>query len=588
MNRSHRVGHRRAGARHALLPLLTLSLLAGVPAPALAQSAAPVVAAAPNAARSVLSLSSYRDMAGSLDRAVRDRPVSSASSLADLDRATAAYAVLKPGLSSSLLTRHLEETLQASRASLSRAPADLEGQVTQARALLRKALYDQTLGQLGAASGGTPPAAQAALLADEFSLQGAGRSAFLKAVSGRDAGSAARLLRSAAAQKVQANLAQANAPQNANDRTATYLSLARASAWFTVVQDAPDSGGLTIPLFTQALQQLTAGDTAGLTGTLSTLKRSAAAFVTASTTAVKTGTAAPASTSTAGTASTAQPATIPATPTQGTATPSASTPATATPATSTPVVASPARVSPQDQQKASLNATYAALSRAQAAAGHANLDEARTQIGTAAVTLVRGGLNSTAGYDTLLSDLNALQSRSGLRASDVQAVIGELSNVEALANARPVSALDATSTAVSRIGTPLWPLLFLIVGLLALYPLYLLNLAFGGRNNYWKAIAVSLLLLVLPVLLEGLGGTLAYLGDLSGVGFLRSLGNLSLHQGAWGLPVWLLLAAVSVGLASYGFRGLCRQFGLLGGSGGSANATRIDGPQPALDWDEEL
>jgi len=201
---------------------------------------------------------------------------------------------------------------------------------------------------------------------------------------------------------------------------------------------------------------------------------------------------------------------------------------------------------------------------------------------------VRGGLNSTAGYDTLLSDLNALQSRSGLRASDVQAVIGELSNVEALANARPVSALDATSTAVSRIGTPLWPLLFLIVGLLALYPLYLLNLAFGGRNNYWKAIAVSLLLLVLPVLLEGLGGTLAYLGDLSGVGFLRSLGNLSLHQGAWGLPVWLLLAAVSVGLASYGFRGLCRQFGLLGGSGGSANATRIDGPQPALDWDEEL
>ncbi|WP_407569769.1 hypothetical protein [Deinococcus altitudinis] len=560
------------------LTLASLALLCGS---ALAQTTVP-------------NLSAYRSMAAALDQSVNDRASSSAKSLSDLDRASAAYVTLRPSISSTLLTSGIDRALQSSRAALGRAPADLEAQVEQARSLMRKALNDQTLARLGTV-GSAPVPEQSALLAAEFGLQGAARSSFLAAATARDTGKAARLLRNAAAQKIQANLSAASADQtNTAQRTRSYLALARATGWFTVVQDAPETGGLTLPQFTQALSNLTGGNSAALATSLSGLQRGAAAFVKSSAQAVQTGGAA--TPSPAGTTTPTIPATSTgAAPTGQTSATAAQTPATQTPANQSPATqtsTSPtsAAQSSDGQRKAGLDAVYAALARAQSAAGHADLPQARTQAGRAAQALSGAGLSSTAGYDALEADVNALQDRTGLRASDVQAVLAELNNVEQLAAAQPTSALDATSASVSRLPPPIWPLLFLIVGLLALYPLYLLNLAFGGRNGYWRAIAASLLLLFLPVLLEGLGGTLAYLGDLSGVGALRALGNLSLRQGAWGLPIWLLLTAAAVGLASYGFRGLCRQFGLLGGSGGSAgaNPTRAETAQTALDWDEEL
>ena len=541
--------------------------------------------------QATLNLSAYRSMASALDKAVLERPGSSASSLLDLDRATAAYATLRPGVKSSLLTSGMERSMQSARAALSRAPADLEAQVEQARSLMRKALYDQTLGQLSSGGAAVSPAlsAQAGLLAGEFGLQSEVRSRFLGAVTARDSGSAARLLRSTAARKVQASLAGASPVNDSARRTTSYLALARATGWFTVVQDAPDTGGLKLPQFTLALTQLTGNNSAALATTLTALKSGAAGFVSATAKAVQTGQTLPAG-------SAAPDVQIPPAQVVTSQKPAAPTPDTrpntAQPNTMQPTPAQPGTASglsaPQ-QQQASLNATYAALARAQAAAGHADLTGARVQLDRAAQALANAGLSNTAGYGELASDLTSLATRSGLRAADVQAVSAGLNNLEDLAQARPTSALDAASVTAARIGTPIWPLLFLIVGLLALYPLYLLNLAFGGRNNSWKAIAASLLLLFVPVLLEGLGGTFAYLGDLLGVPFLRSLGNLSLHQGAWGLPIWLLLAAGAVGLASYGFRGLCRQFGLLGSSRSSSAPARVTEPsQPTLDWDEEL
>lgn len=543
-----------SAASRPLLALLSLALLGGS---ALAQTAAP-------------DLSAYRTMAGALEKAVQDRPSSAAASLADLDRATAAYTTLKPSLDSPLLTTGIDRALQSSRAALSHAPADLEAQVVQVRSLMRKALYDQTLGRPH--TPGPAAASQAALLASEFGLQGQTRARFLQVASSADSGVAARLLRRAAAQRVQASLAPATVPQNAAQRAVSYLALARATGWFTTVQDAPDTGGLKLPQFAETLASLTTSNDAALAGQLVTLKSGAAAFVTASVKAVQTGSSVPA----------AQPAVQP---------PVTTIPATTAPATTAPAQTSPATtpaVAPAVQPAAGLDATYAALARAQTAAGHSDLQTARTELGRAAQALTTSGLGSTGGYDTLLGDLDALQNRKGLRATEVQAVMAELGNLEHRASAAPTSALDATSALVARVGTPVIPLLFLLLGLLSLYPLYLLNLAFGGRNNYWRAIAASLGLLFLPVLLEGLGGTFAFLGDLSGVGLLRALGSLSLHQGAWGLPLWLLVGIGAVALSSYGFRGLCQQFGLLGGSSSSNDFARAETPQPALDWDEEL
>jgi len=569
--------------------LLSLGLLGGA---AMSQWGVAQTGQASQSDQTTLNLSAYRSMASALDRAVLERPGSSASSLLDLDRATAAYGTLRPGVKSSLLTGGMERSMQSARAALSRAPADLEAQVEQARSLMRKALYDQTLGQLSSGGAAVSPAlsAQAGLLAGEFGLQGEIRSRFLGAVTARDSGGAARLLRSTAARKVQASLEGASPTNDSARRTVSYLALARATGWFTVVQDAPDTGGLKLPQFTLALTQLTGNNSAALATTLTALKSGAAGFVSATAKAVQTGQTPPAGSAAPDVQT--PPAQVvtpqkPAAPTPDTQ-PSTAQPNTVQPTSAQPGTAAAGLSAPQ-QQQASLNATYAALARAQAAAGHADLTGARAQLDRAALALANAGLSNTAGYGEMASDLTSLATRSGLRAADVQAVSAGLNNLEDLAQARPTSALDAASVTAARIGTPLWPLLFLIVGLLALYPLYLLNLAFGGRNNSWKAIAASLLLLFVPVLLEGLGGTFAYLGDLLGVPFLRSLGNLSLHQGAWGQPIWLLLAAGAVGLASYGFRGLCRQFGLLSSSRSSAVPARVAEPsQPALDWDEEL
>ena len=544
------------------------------------------------------NLDAYRSMASALDRAVSDRPTDKAASLRDLDAAAAAYTTLKPGLSSSLLVGGIDRSLDSARAALSRTPADLEAQVVQIRGLMRKALHDQTLTLIAAAP--QSAAVQAGVLATEFGLSGQNRADFLKGVAQGQTDRAARLLRLAAARKVQASLVNAAVPQNTAQRAQTYLALARATGWFTVVQDAPDTGGLTVAQFGTALKQLTASPTdPALSGSLRTLQQEAAAFVRASSGAATTpGTTGSQTTTTTQTTRT-QPTGTQTTGTQTTGTQPTGTPSsggTSTTSTTPPTIPSTTAASGQQASGStastsnarSTDALYAALGRALSAAGHADTPAARRELGQASSLLAGSPLSAANGFSTLAADLSALQNRSGLRASDVQAVIAELAGLETPAQA---SALDGTSASVSRtLGAPVMPLLFLLVGLLAIYPLYLLNLAFGGRNGYWRTIAVALGLLFLPALLEGLSGTLLYLGDASGVGALRALGNLSLHQGAWGLPLWLVLSALSVGLASYGFRGLCRQFGLLGAGSRRSVSSRTprDPQQSALDWDEEL
>ncbi|MFD1731808.1 hypothetical protein ACFSC4_13220 [Deinococcus malanensis] len=74
-------------------------------------------------------------------------------------------------------------------------------------------------------------------------------------------------LQRTAAQKVSAALQGTRAEQS----TASYLNLVRATGWFTVVQDAPGTT-LKVAQFGEALRQLTGGDTAALNQSLATLR----------------------------------------------------------------------------------------------------------------------------------------------------------------------------------------------------------------------------------------------------------------------------------------------------------------------------
>lgn len=504
-------------------------------------------------------LTAYREVAGSLDTAARVRPGSAPQALAQLDRAVAAFDTLEPTLQNRKLASGVRDAMGAARAALGRSPAELQAQVELARGLLRKALMDQTLS--GLSGGGGNGAAQLQLLAREFGLQGASGQALVTAgTSGRLPEVAWRLQR-AATGKVNAALGSVQPRQDA----ASYLALARATGWFSVVQDAAGVGDLRLSQFGNALRQLAGGDTAGLTGSLQDLRRGMQAF-----------TATLAAPPAAGTTGSTTPAPEPAAPPRA-VTPAAPDPApTPTPA---PVTGGSSMVSGQTD-------VYAALARAHAAASAGDTPAAREHLAVAWQALggVTDTLRQAEGFAALNRRLEGAQALHPLRPQDVEALMGQLANVERASQGQPPLTLNAVSGAGMQAlsGWARAGLLALLAAL-AVVPLRYLHLAFGGRNAYWRAIAAGVALLFTPLFLEGLGGLLGALGDTLNSP-LRAALNLTLTQGGYGLWLWVVLSAAAAGLLTYGFRGLCEQFGLIGGRRAAVNVNQTQ----IIDWDEEV
>ncbi len=513
-------------------------------------------------------LGAYRALAADLDGAVTARTTSAALALSRLDAAGPNLEKLAPSLSNRQLVAGLQGALDGARGALARSPAELEAQVLLARGLMRKALYDQTLSRLASTpANGT---AQLRLLASEFGLSGEAAQALSQdGAAGRLPRVAWRLQREAA-RKISAALNAAQPTQS----SATYLNLARGMAWFTAVQDASGAGELKVSQFGDALRQLTGGDVAALRTSLTALRQGNSVFLSSL--------ALPPSGAAQGRPADAATTTPRPTP--------APEPLSSGPA---PTPAAQAQPTPAGRTQAhsittGVGEVYAALGRALSAAGHGDPTKARLQLGQATTALASapGSLRGTQGYDTLVFDLAAAQARAALRPDDVQVLIATLTGLEQRAAGQPTSALDSVSAGVARgFGGWLRVLVFALLALLAFVPLYLLNLAFGGRNTFWRAIAAGLALLLLPAFLEGLFGLLGAIGDLTGIATLAAASNLTLTQSAYGLPLWALTVAVAIGLSTFGFRGLCQQFGLLG----RRNAPPQDvAAAPSLDWDEDL
>lgn len=473
-------------------------------------------------------LSAYRALSSSLEAASQARTKSAAQALTSLDRAESAYTRLAPTVQNKQLLSGMRDALDGARAALARTPAELQAQVLLARGLMRKALYDQTLAELAQAPANGR--AQLALLGQEFGLKGAAAQALSSDAKAGRLERVAWRLQKAAAQKVSASLGSTTPKRSA----ASYLSLAQATSWFTVVQDA-SGAPLRVSQFTSALRQLASGDVPGLTASLKTLRQGASALQRTL-----------ASPPTAG----KQTGGGPQVPNPRPSAPQAQTPKpqpTPSSAAQTPTVqtrtspggasaGAPAGAGADEVSGAgSVAAAYAALGRALAATGHGDNTAARTELERASAALRRPAASLTAapGYDRLLRDVTAAAGRRGLRPSDVQALISGLGRLEA----GTTSTADALSAGAARgFGGGVRALLFFALALLAALPLYLLNLAFGAGNTYWRAISAALALLLLPTFFEGLFGGLGWLGDLTGVGGLRALSNFTLSQGAYGVP----------------------------------------------------
>lgn len=505
------------------------------------------------------NLTAYKALANNLDAAAQSSSgTDPLKTLNALDQAEKALDQLAPTLTNAKLVGGLRDTLGAARAAQGRTPTELQAQVLLTRGLMRKALYDQTVTVL--ASSPANGLERLGVLANELgadaaALQADAKAGKLNLVTWR--------LQKAATAKLSAALNGVQAQQTAQ----SYLNLARATGWFMVVQETgrAQTPPLDVPQFEKALKELATGDTATLTTSLTTLRGGVGAMTRA--------------------LATVPTATV-AKPTQPAEQPPVTTP---TPAQPNP---NPAAPTPSRGQ-GGLGGAYAALGRALTAAGHADLPTAREQLALVPTALATAPseLRSVPNYDAFLGHVQSMAERKGLRSSDVQALIGELGALEAQAKGMPTSTLDSLALSASRgLGGPIRALLSLLLAIACAAPLYLLNLAFGGRNPYWRAISVALGLLLLPAFLEGSFGFLGWLGDLANAPFLRSLTNFTLGQSAYGLPFKGLLYAAALGLSIYGFRGLCIQFGLLGSGAQPKNrANTVKSPtQTSLDWDEEI
>ena len=134
-----------------------------------------------------------------------------------------------------------------------------------------------------------------------------------------------------------------------------------------------------------------------------------------------------------------------------------------------------------------------------------------------------------------------------------------------------------------------------VLGLLAFLPLRYLNMAFGGGNANWRLVAWALFLLLLPVFYEALASLGSAVATLADMPALDVLARWSMFTSTTGHVVWAALVLLAVLFATIGLRGICAQFGLLGGGaaapvGNTPTLVESTGVrhQTAVDWDDEF
>ena len=190
----------------------------------------------------------------------------------------------------------------------------------------------------------------------------------------------------------------------------------------------------------------------------------------------------------------------------------------------------------------------------------------------------------------------------GLRTSDVNLLLGLLLNAEDQVLGEKFYAKGPLNVALSiekaTFGLPR-AIFFIILGVLAFFPLYLLYLAFGGRNIYWRLLGLAFLFLLLPAIIEGL----AYFGDImgkyGGVHALHRLSAASIMQNILAQTTWSILVFLVVVFAAWGLRGIAIQFGLIHDRRQSSTTMQTDsGPtsernptltsETIVEWDEEF
>ncbi len=197
------------------------------------------------------------------------------------------------------------------------------------------------------------------------------------------------------------------------------------------------------------------------------------------------------------------------------------------------------------------------------------------------------------GTDDLLTSLAATARLSTTDAALVGTRTGILRDAFA---GKAVGVADAVETTVATFWSGLpRAIVYIVLALLAIVPLVLLKMAFGGSNRNWRLVGWALFLLLVPTFYQGIVALADLLSRYVDMTWLPDLGRWSMFGGLTGQAVWAVLVLLALALAIVGLRGICVQFGLLGGQKKSvapapaaAVTKKSSTGNTTIDWDEEF
>ncbi len=567
--------------------VIAANLVAGHFGAALAQGASPDL------------IAGYRSIAGSLSVARSSLANDPAGSLSRVEAAQNTFRGLSSQLRSQQLIEGATQAFSNAKTAIGqRSGLNLSAQITQVTSILQRALYDRYFTEL--ASGRAASAARYAnTLGSLLGLQQPAQVSLRQATTANNAVRARSILENRVAEQIVGSLTKAQS----SDRTVAFQNAVNAAGSFLIVQDSPRVGDMTVGEFNGAIVALTGGDTATFRSTTASLIGKTTAFAQRARSMAATAPAInPAPTVIAkpivkpATKPVAKPTAKPATAAKPSAQPDPA-PKVA-PVASKPVAVPVAPAAPlnnlarQELIKAGVNAEDAASKAADLAAqGYGSLQSATdalyVQLAEAQARIQDGRSADARGYmdaakmvfvkavqpslEAVQPDLSARATRlfeasasaPGLRTVDIGTLMTEVDSIRGAFKGQPSSGLQGLIAAVQPLWLQIRGGLFLVIALAFAYPIYLLTLAFGGRNPYWRYIMVSMILLFIPTLLEGIAWLGSLLAQGTGLNVFDGLSSLSILQNPLMQIVWAITLVLTVIFATLGFYGIAQQFGLI-------------------------
>lgn len=587
-------------------------------------------------------LTTVYDKVASLMNQIQSVQGSNPKQASDLLKQASEYLSKEGDELSPKLREGISTALSDAQTSLARkSKADLEARLQMVRSLLGKALYDSYFDALGGgqsemASALLPRLVAASALPKTLTAQIQGL--------GNDIDKVRRTLERTYAQGIVNALSRARSQTSA---TQAFLEATRAYTLYLVVQESPRASGLSARAFVDALSKLSASDLAGFRKDLDALSQQAKGFLQrvsssspgaarspAPTRAVTAPPAKGGAGSQASQAPVAQPAPAPK--------PAAVRPVVAQ---STPA-AGPVRAAAdghEERYEGKLDAgTQARVNAVLARLGFAGLGDwvramnldLRARLGEATAHVKTGNFEEVREYLELSHDaykeryypvvqvldpafadrfdrlLGRMQDAVGLRATDLAVALAEVQEIEERLEGRSLGFNHTLQVQLELLllGIPR-AFLFILAALLAVFPLYLVNLTFGGRNAYWRLLGLAFFFLFLPAMIEGLAYVSAILADprFGNLTFLAPLSTFSIQGSLIAQLLWGLTLFLVIGLSAAGLRGIAVQFGLIQdrrarntttvvqtNPGLAATAPMRAAPDPKLtsetivEWDEEF